>query len=426
MLKSLLLGAFCVVNFTLFSQSDSTQSFKIGIEFRPRFEYRNGYKSLPADSLKAASFISQRSRILLDYSQNKYSLHFSFQDIRTWGENALSPATGSIGVFESYAFFPIKEKWGVKLGRQSVELDNGRLFSKANWNQASKAHDGILLNYSAKKLTNDIMFFYNQTGMKNFGTSYTLPTYKFLVVQYGEYAPNQKWKFKLLNTVDGYQSVSNENDIYARATSGGRIEYNVENWQATVAAYYQFGQLSNGQQVSAFYVQPEIGYTRNNFNAQLGMEYLSGDNSEQPSNISNSFSTLYGVAFKFMGHLDYFTSFPNDTRGGGLINPYLFFEYKFSEKWRGKIESHAFLLQNNTYASDSTLINPFLGIECDLVVKYNISKELFFDFGLSAMSATKSMGEIKSGDFTKIPLYSYLMLTWKPTLFNAGTRRRKH
>jgi hypothetical protein len=119
-----------------------------------------------------------------------------------------------------------------------------------------------------------------------------------------------------------------------------------------------------------------------------------------------------------MGHMDYFTSFPNDVRGAGLINPYLFLEYKLSRKWRFKLESHAFMLQNRLYDMAGDELNPYLGIESDVVIKYNISAEMFFELGLSAMSASSTMGAIKSGDYQKTPVYSYFMFTWKPKLFH--------
>lgn len=418
-MKSFVLAISFAVSLTAFNQVENTRTIDVGLEFRPRFEFRNGYKQLPSDSLKAAFFVSQRSRLSLDFEQNKMSFHVSVQDVRTWGQNGSSPATGNLGIFESYASFPLKEKWTINLGRQGVELDNGRLFSRANWNQYSRAHDGIILKYTKPKLSNELMLFYNQTGLPNFGTSYSLDSYKYLVVQYGVYEPNTKWTFQLLNAVDGYQSATNENVIYARGTSGGRVQFNGEKIGATVAAYYQYGQLASGKSVSAYYIQPEFSYTTKKFNTQLGMEYLSGNDATATTTIDHSFSTLYGVAFKFMGHMDYFTSFPTDVRGGGLINPYLFAEYKVSPKWRFKLESHAFFLQNNIYDLSSEIVDPFLGIELDAVIKYTIKKNLFFDFGFSIMRATASMGEIKTGDYTKTPLYSYLMLTWRPTLFHS-------
>ena len=47
-----------------FSQTDSTQVFDLKLEFRPRFEYRDGYKELPSFTENAAVFISSRSRFI--------------------------------------------------------------------------------------------------------------------------------------------------------------------------------------------------------------------------------------------------------------------------------------------------------------------------------------------------------------------------
>ena len=418
MLRLTLIAVMCSASSLLMAQSDSTRTFDLDLEFRPRFEYRDGYRTLTADTLKPAYFITQRSRLNLSFSQKRFNFYFSAQDVRTFGQNGSSTASTSIGVFESYASFPLGNKWNLKIGRQSVELDNGRLLSRANWNQFSRSHDGFRLNYTTTKLTNDFLFFYNQVGTPNFGNDYNLNFYKYLFVQYAEYQPTKTVELKLLNIVDGYQGLSNPTAVYARATSGGRIEYKGETLSATVAGYYQFGHDNSGRQIAAYYLQPEIGFKKKKFNAQLGMEYVSGDDAANPSNINRSFSTLYGVAFKFMGHMDYFTSFPNDVRGAGLINPYLFLEYKLSRKWRFKLESHAFMLQNRLYDMAGDELNPYLGIESDVVIKYNISAEMFFELGLSAMSASSTMGAIKSGDYQKTPVYSYFMFTWKPKLFH--------
>jgi len=419
MLRLLIIAVLSSTSVQLIAQSDSTRTFELDLEFRPRFEYRDGYRSLTADSLKPAYFVSQRSRLNLNFTQKKFNFYFSTQDVRIFGQDGSSTANTTLGVFESYASFPLGSRFNIKVGRQSVELDNGRLLSRANWNQYSRSHDGFQLNYTGDKVANDLLFFYNQTGSANFGNDYPLNFYKYLFIQYATYQASKSVEFKVLNIVDGYQGTLNPSAIYARATSGGRLSYEGSIFQATVSGYFQYGHDNSGRQISAYYVQPEIGFRKKKFSAQLGMEYMSGDDANNPDNINNSFNTLYGVAFKFMGHMDYFTSFPNDVKGAGLINPYLFLEYKLSKKWRLKLESHAFMLQNTLYDLSSNALNPFLGIESDVVIKYTISNEMFFDFGFSAMSASSTMGFIKTGDYRKTPIYSYFMFTWKPTLFRA-------
>lgn len=413
--RSLLLSfLFLLATYHLFAQ-DSLKVLDIDLEFRPRMEFRDGYSSLPADSLSPAYFVSSRSRLNLNFSHNRMTFHMSLQDVRVWGEDGSGSASG-FGVFETYASLPMGKHWQVKMGRQAVELDNGRLFSKANWSQASKAHDGINFLFKKNKWDSQLMAFYNQNKENVFGSSYSGNFYKILVNQFLTYNIRNKWYFMVLNAFDGYESPASASTLYVRGTSGGRVTYQTKTVEGTVAGYYQYGQLATGAQVAAFYVQPEMMVKWRPVNIRLGMEYVSGQ--QAGSSRDNSFSTLYGVAFKFMGHLNYFTSFPRDTKSGGLINPYLFLDFRLSDKTRLKLESHLFFLESSVTGTANQIIDPYLGAEGDLKIKYDIRKDLSLDFGLSAMVATQSMEYLKGGSHARIPVYSFLMLTWKPNLLH--------
>ncbi|MCK5782572.1 MAG: hypothetical protein KAH10_08270, partial [Flavobacteriales bacterium] len=58
---------------------------KLSGEVRPRPEYQNGYKTLQNEDGKSNDFISQRTRINVDYKMESMKFKVSFQDIRTWG-----------------------------------------------------------------------------------------------------------------------------------------------------------------------------------------------------------------------------------------------------------------------------------------------------------------------------------------------------
>src|SRR4249919_3599073 len=60
--------------------------FVVSAELRPRLEFRDGYRTLPTEDSKPAAFVSQRSRLNVAYSQKKFSLKVSLQDVRTWGD----------------------------------------------------------------------------------------------------------------------------------------------------------------------------------------------------------------------------------------------------------------------------------------------------------------------------------------------------
>ena len=339
------------------------------------------------------------------------------------GENGNSPS-GRLGIFEAYASFQARKNWWIKLGRQSVELDKGRLFARANWNQYSRAHDGIRINHQAGKIRHSILFFYNQDNAALYGTDYPLNHYKYLAVHYFSYQPSKNWTIKTLNTFDGYQAVGTTNTVYVRGTSGGRITYKVpKKWAFTTAAYYQYGQLESGFAVSAFYVQPEVSRKFKKLKVRLGLEYSSGSDNAVLSNRSRTFSTLYGVAFRFMGHLDYFTNLPANTNQAGLINPYLFFDYRLNQKWRAKLDFHTFLSENRVLDENGITAAPYLGSEVDLTLNYTINPDIKIDFGLSAMKATKSMELLKGGDANMVPVFAYLMLTWKPLFFDSSQEK---
>ncbi|MDD2985319.1 hypothetical protein [Flavobacterium sp.] len=60
---------FCSLVIALLAfSSTKAQQFDVSADLRARFENRNGYGTLKPDSEKAASFISQRTRLTFDYS----------------------------------------------------------------------------------------------------------------------------------------------------------------------------------------------------------------------------------------------------------------------------------------------------------------------------------------------------------------------
>lgn len=401
--------------------NSENKDFAIGLEFRPRTEYRNGYRQLRTTDTKAAFFTSQRSRLNIDYSQRQFKFHTSVQDIRVWGQYGQTSTSGSLNVFEAYVETGISDNFSIKLGRQKVELDNGRIFSAANWSQAARAHDGINLIYNNNIIHSELITSFNQTSERIFETDFsptTFSNYKLLNVHYLKAKLNEHFSLTTINAADSYQSKTNSNTLYTRGTSGGRIDFEKGNLYLTLSGYYQYGQLQSGAQISAYYFQPEIQLKTNKLTTRLGAEFMSGDNADKPSETSKSFVPLYGVAWKFMGNMDYFTSFPNDVKNGGLFNPYVFFTYDLNKKMALRSDFHLFYLTNKVKNNLNQNTNPYLGFENDLSLHYKCNSYTMLDFGFSYMAAEKSMETLKTGNSSIIPVWSYLMITFKPELFH--------
>lgn len=403
------------------NKNSENKDFSIGLEFRPRAEYRDGYKQLPTKDTKAAFFVTQRSRLNFNYEQPKFKFHTSIQDLRVWGQYGQTSTSGSLNVFEAYVETGISDHFSVKLGRQKVELDNGRIFSAANWSQAARAHDGINLIYNNNSIHSELITSFNQTSERIFDTDFsptTFTNYKLLNVHYLKAKLNEHFSLTTINAADSYQSKTNANTLYTKATSGGRLDFEKGKLHLTFSGYYQYGQLQSGNQISAYYLQPEIQLKSNKLTTRLGAEFMSGDNADKTTAISKSFVPLYGVAWRFMGNMDYFTSFPSDVKNGGLFNPYLFLIYDFNKKFSLRSDFHLFYSGNKVKNDANQTINSYLGFENDLSLHYQCNSFTLIDFGFSYMAAEKSMETLKSGNSNITPVWSYVMVTFKPELFH--------
>lgn len=70
---------------TLFSINIHLKAqFSLQTEIRPRGEYRHGYKSLFSNDDNDAYFVSQRTRLGLNYKDEKFSIKITAQDVRVW------------------------------------------------------------------------------------------------------------------------------------------------------------------------------------------------------------------------------------------------------------------------------------------------------------------------------------------------------
>lgn len=402
-------------------ENAQNKSFVVDLEFRPRAEYRDGYRQLPNDTTDAAYFINNRSRISLTYQTKGFLFHTSLQDVRLFGESGQFSTGSNLGVFEAYVEPLLSEKLSVRIGRQKLDIDNNRLFSPANWSQFSRAHEGVRLLYSSSKLTIDAMGAFSQSKENVFETDFNSPTnnYKVMGFHHLNYKINKFFSVMTLNVVDGYEHKTNADVMYLRATSGGRITFTKNDFTFTTAAYYQYGTDKSGIEIDAFYVQPELKYKwTNKLTTTLGAEIQSGDDAKNPNNTYNSFEPLFGVAHSFMGNMDYFTSFPKDLKEGGLINPYLFLTYQLTEKLSLRADGHLFYTQNNVLDNRGIVINSYLGFENDLSIKYKFNDYTTLDFGFSYMLAEKSMETLKGGDSSNTPIWSMLMITFQPELFS--------
>jgi hypothetical protein len=422
LLAWLLLLSFSGVG-NIFAQGiDSVgRSLTIDLEVRPRTEFRKNYVWLPSDTLSQETFTTQRTRFNITYQTPRILFHASPQEIHIWGERGRFSRVGSVNFFELYAEPKITRHLSLRIGRQAVSLDNGRIFSAAPWAQQSRAHEGIRLLYK-KKLETDLTLAFTRPYHTRFDPAYSpvsAHNYKFLFVHHLKHNLNTRATLTTINAMDVFQRTTTHQPYYVRMTHGGRIEYLLGKFYGTVNAYYQYGQNTASKKVRAYYVQPEIGANMGKITVKFGAEILSGERSTISGETTQSFVPLYGVAWKFMGNMNLFTRFPADVNGKGLINPYMNLIYKASKKLSFRGDAHLFYSQHPLAKEGSVTDGTYLGFESDLSLNYKPVTGLEVIFGYAFTRADQRMELLnKVRDADKIPVWSYLMVSCSPRLLN--------
>ncbi len=413
----------------LLSQSTETKSeksFKLDLEFRPRSEYRHGYRVLMPDTSTAAFFTDQRARVNLEYKNSDFIFYASVQEIRTWGETDPRSTGGTLQAFEAYVEPNIFEDLKIRIGRQKIIYDNERLFAQNDWRQNGGSHDAVRLMYYKSNYSTDFIAAYNQERGANerfFETDFSpgFNNYKLLLTHFFNWKISDNFTLTTINALDGFQDTADFHLSHFRYTNGGRLEYFLDDWYFTVAAYLQHGETTLGGKLeNAYYIQPEIKWKVNkDINFKLGAEVLSGTDVPVKNGVSSAFDPLYGVNHRFLGFMDYFIRFPGDYNEAGLVAPYFFTDFKIHRTLNLRVDAHVFLSHSDfTYKNE--IIDKYLGFENDILLVYKPNDYTTLQVGYCYMLPTKSMEIIKKANFELSPWqdWAFIMVTFKPNILN--------
>jgi len=400
-------------------------SFKVGGMYRNRAEFRNGYRTLAADTSKPAFFVGQRARLTFEYKKDSiFTFYSSLQDVRTWGDEEQTKDLSGLHFNEIFMEMRIKKNFYVKLGRQEFAYDDHRLLGNLDWANASRSHDGLIIKYlnSEKKFNWHLGSSFNQVGEPIFGTSFTLNNYKFLGFTW------IKKNFKihdlsLLAIMNGLNSKdTTSKSMKSTVTTGLTYHLNHENFKATLGGFYQMGKTDYNLDVASFMINSYFGYAKNKFLTGLGFDYLSGNKDNTDSKQSKNFNTLYPTNHKFYGYMDYFLGFPTDVKSRGLNDIYLRVGYAISPKILTTLDGHYFMLANENNLTTNK-VKKALGSELDFILEYKPSNTINLQIGYSMIFATENMEYIKGGNKNKYNGWAFVMLKVAPVFFNHTSEK---
>lgn len=370
--------------------------FTLSAQLRPRFEYRNGAYRPLVEGESPAILTNNRTRLNFDYKHtDRLHLYISLQNVNVWGQSQQIQAvdrTGGMSVFEAYAEFPLVNTLSAKVGRQMIVLDDDRIFGSLDWHPAGRSHDAVNLNWTpSEKLTLRGFFAYNQSG------STTTPTLNVNTPSGQNFTPGWGQDYQHLQALHAHYSISEAHQLSLLfANLGYRTDDSADQNMQTFGAHYtgksnqlsygasaylQTGKNAAGADKSAYMFAVNAGYKFSPiFGLTAGIDYLSGNASDDTSGKDKVFNPFSGTNHKFYGFMDYYyvgAPGSNAAPSAGLLNPYLTANVRTGEKSNLSATFHYFApaakfevggKKHSSYGSEIDLVynlkvQPFIGLQ---------------------------------------------------------------
>jgi hypothetical protein len=407
----------------MISASTIAQEFDANLQIRPRYEYTNGFGTLLTPTTEHTSFIGNRSRVNLNYSNSKLKMKLSLQNVRTWGDAATTTVSSKNGVaaFEAWAEYSFTDKWSTKIGRQVLSYDNQRIIGGLDWANQGRSFDAALIKYKGKSSQLDLGFALNADSEAKVApvTPYTTDIFKDM--QYAWYNTTlSKFQISLLALNIGKEYLESPTEV-ARSysqTFGTFVRYDSKSIVLDFSFYGQTGKIATNT-VSAWETAVNLGYIFSpKFKATAGYEFLSGKDQGSTSTMVKSFTPLFGTNHAFNGYMDYFYV-GNHLNSVGLNDISLRFDFPV-KKVNLSLAPHFFSAPNKII-SNGVEQDSYLGTEIDFTAVYKVQKDITLTAGYSQMFASDTMVALKGGtglnDTTNN--WAYLMVNINPQLFST-------
>ncbi len=425
-MKKIFLSVLFVLAF-----STAHSQFILKGEYRPRFEFRDGYSKLNSQGMSPVWIITQRTRLTANYKTGMLEFGMGIQDVRVWGEEELYSATGVFGDKSSIdlneAWFTIKLPKDnlIRIGRQYLYFEDERLISRRSWNQNELKYDALFLQHKTENFRIDLALSWNNIADNSWGNDYPANRMRTLNYIY--------FRNKLTNWLDlsacaiasGFTKNDSSEVLYVMGSYGFYLNAGFDRFNANASVYYQNGRNRSGMRQSAYMLSVRGNYKLGKLSLGAGLDYLSGDNASSTNTDylekEHSFDILYGARHRYYGNLDYFNNLQKATGSGGLIDPFLQFKWAYHSKSYLNLDLHYFLLQNEVRdpyfdGTGKTYLASELGPEADLSISWDMFSIVNLKGGYSILLPTASMEKLQGINPANNRIYSWvwMMLTVKP------------
>ena len=433
----------CMLMVLLFSfglkAQEADNEFSIDAQLVTRGELRvGGFKADSLDKEGISHFALGKYRITADYKRSWLEVRLSPQFSGVWGQ-----ASAGLNLYEGWAKLQSEKGLFVKIGRQELTYDDGRIIGNDDWTMTAPTHDVLKLGYDGENHKVHLLAAYNQNAENiDNGNSYYsggLQPYKTMQTLWYHYdTPKKIFGISLVGMNIGMQSVREDEPQtnYYQQLVGTYMDFRPKHWSLEGAFYYQLGKEEHGMPIDAFMASAKLNVEPSEkFNLFAGYDYLSGDkyfNIRPEGHLGlvfhdkvRGFNAIFGSHHEFYGAMDFF--YLKNYVGGftpGLQNLYIGGNVKPVKGLNLNAAYHYYAIATNLNYLDSKT----LGHEVDFSASYAFHKAISISAGYTFMRGSETMvilQQIQEVTQQRQLHWSWVMLAVKPTLFYTMWQDKK-
>lgn len=403
--------------------------FKLDAQLMTRGESRvGGFKADSLDSERFSNFALGRYRIVADYQHSWLEVRLTPQYSGVWGQ-----ASAGLVLYEGWAKMQSKKGLFVKIGRQELTYDDGRIIGNDDWTMTAPTHDVLKLGYDGEIHKVHLLAAYNQNAenIDNGGIYYSggIQPYKTMQTLWYHYdTPKKMFGISLLGMNIGMQNADQEHPTtYYQQLLGTYMTFHPKQWSLEGAFYYQMGKEEHGMTVDAFMASVKLNVMPSEkYNLFAGYDYLSGDkyfNVPPEGGVglvfhdkARGFNAIFGSHHEFYGAMDFFY-LSNYVKGftPGLQNLFVGCNVKPVDGLNINAAYHYYAIATDLdYVSTKTL-----GHSVELASSYAFDKAVSISAGYTFMKGSETMELLNKVSEKRQLHWAWLMMTISPRLFTA-------
>lgn len=420
------LALLMLATFGVRAQQDNGDRLTVDLDLRTRGEIRSGGMTTDVDDVASTSFITGRTRLVVDYQRKWLEARVVGQHYGVWGQ----AGKGNFNLSEAWVM--VKNDCGLfaKVGRQNLSYDDERIIGANDWTMAAMSHDVLKLGFEG--VGHKIHFFtgYNQNSDAQLGNTYYIggayPYKEIYTLWYHYDARFFPLGISLLVMDVGMQGGSKEEPVTQhQQLVGSYLKVHPDKWMFEGAYYRQMGHDENGLPIRAWMASAKASYSPiPSLKVATGFDYLSGDEyfAVPPSGgfglvrheVIKGFNPVYGSHHKFYGAMDFFyvSTYVNGFTPG-LQNVYINAIWSPFKRLSASVAYHYLSIAVNL----PDMKRP-LGHELELGVKWNPMPDVTLMAGYSYMLGTETMHRLKRSSDDNLQ-WAWLMLSINPQIWSS-------